>query len=154
MRSPLSSYHARTLIFLLIAISLSACPDHQPKRDELERNRQRWQSQHLTAYRYQLHATCLCPELSRPVIIEVHNGTASIREQRQHQLIAGQPFAALDSVEDLFGLLQAALDRQAASVMVSYDPQLGFPTYIRIDDTAFGRDDSIEVSITHFESIE
>ncbi len=114
----------------------------------LAENRAKWASSGIDNYQYRLQRSCFCPEdARRPVDLSVQNGQIV----DAHYADTGEslpPGAQANrlSVNDLFDLIDNAIQGQADRVEVSYDPQTGYPRDIYIDYSEQMADE--EVAIT------
>jgi hypothetical protein len=107
-------------------------------RSELNVARRRWQAQGPASYRYRFQYLCFCPvSLVTPVEIEVRDGrvTAVVEPQTGRPVpeAAGRP---TPTVEDLFAVVEDALDGGVDWLDVQYDIVLGYPAVIRVDPDA------------------
>ena len=111
--------HPKRLILILVIVVLTAC-SASPNSD-LSANRQKWQNQHITHYRFNLFVGCFCAFTSvMPVTIEVDNGKVISMVDKD-----GQPAAqfqdAVDqyaTVEKLFGVIDSAVADHAYQLTV------------------------------------
>ncbi len=127
-------------IYLLIFFLLSACApavgqNYGNWQAELTKNRAKWDSQHITHYRFQV-----APPDATPMIVEVKDGSlVSVVD------IKGITYAVnasnktlLDNsnfltISDLFAYINDTYVRKPASMRVEYDPAMGYPTTIDVD---------------------
>ena len=65
--------------------------------------------------------------------------------------MVAQEFSQYDTMDKLFGVVQAALDRRAQGILVTYDPTFGYPTRISIDENKVAVDDELSLTISRFE---
>ena len=121
----------------------------EARRDELARHRAMWEAQHVTSYRYTLSRSCEClfPQMTGPAVVEVRSGNLTA------QLSGG---AAADTslftrVEGLFAVVQRAIDENAETLTVEYDPVLGYPKSIGIDYRKEMVDDEFTVILSGFQ---
>ena len=65
------------------------------------------------------------------------------------QLVDQTVFGGFESVSGLFGLIQQAINLEAASISVEYDPEVGYPlsVYIDYDERIADEERGFEVSI-------
>lgn len=118
-------------------------------------NRRLWSSKNIYNYRYTLSNSCFClAEARGPVVIEVRNGqTTSITAVNPEQPINPQFFQKYSTIPKLFNVIQDAIKRQAFSLNISYDHQLGYPTQISIDYNSQIADEELFLTIENFEVI-
>ena len=105
------------------------------ERSELNVARRRWAAQGPSSYRYRFQYLCFCPgSLVTPVEIQVRQGgVVAVLDPatgRPAHAAAGRP---TPTVEDLFAIVESALDREVDWVDVQYDLVLGYPAVIRVD---------------------
>jgi hypothetical protein len=87
-------------------------------------------------------------EYAHTVLIDVRNGSAtSMISVTYKQKITGGYVEQENSIEKLFTIVQKAIEGQADSLTVEYDPVLSYPTFIRIDHIREMHDEEIEYSI-------
>ena len=146
--------HPKRLILILTIAALVACS--ASPSSELSANRQKWQSQQITHYRFSLSVGCFCAFTDlMPVTIEVDNGKVISMVDKD-----GQPAAqfqdAVDqyaTVEKLFGVIDSAVADHAYQLTVDYDPDHGYPRMISIDDSENVADDEITLTVTSFQAL-
>lgn len=137
----------------LLALLLTSCTTVFSGADQ--KQRQRWQAQQLTNYRYRFNLSCFCdPKLNEPVEIEVRNGKA-VRFVYVNTGKRAKPadYAAFDTIDKVFAIIDAANARGADEVSVEYDATFGFPTEIAIDETKEATDDEVAYIVTDFAAI-
>ncbi|WP_411908677.1 DUF6174 domain-containing protein [Nostoc sp. MS1] len=119
-------------------------------------NRNLWNKQNISNYRYTLSNSCFCiPEARGPVIIEVRNGqTTSITSVATGQPVNSEYFQNYNTIPKLFNLIQDAIARQASSLTVNYDTRRGYPTQINIDYSAQIADEELFLKIENFQVIQ
>ncbi len=106
-------------------------------------------------YRYQLQIDyCPCPSLV--VNIEVRNGTvvSEMDAATGGPVKPLRPFPPYNTIDRLFDVIEEAEQRGADDIQVVYDPALGYPTSIRIDEMYNASDDGIVYTITTFELLD
>lgn len=132
----------------------------QAQTDDIEIRRERalWESAKVTSYRFVLRATCLC-ELSprSPVLVEVRGGKpVSVKPLTESKYFYFYPesYKRHNTIDKLFDVIQEAVTRKAEVVSVSYDPALGYPTVIVIDEDTRYVDDEVTMWVEQFEIIQ
>lgn len=102
----------------------------------LEDAREQWDRQGISSYRFRVSRLCFCaPDARRPLIVTVQLGrVTSLTDAETGAPFTGDPFMPV-TVDGLFAAVDAALDRDADHVDVRYDPQLGYPLEIAIDES-------------------
>lgn len=103
-------------------------------------------------YTYTLQRSCFCThEYLQPIDIRVYNGLvqeATVRPANR-PLPPERRSEAL-TVEGLFRLIQEAIDRKAAAVVVTYDPYYGYPVTISLDYDVMVADEEIALTASNF----
>ena len=117
-------------IFVLL-LALTACAD----KTELRENQQKWASQNISHYKFNLTISCMCPwEGIQPFAVEVKDGQViSITDKNGQPISASyaDTFNNAASIEKLFAILDRAIG-SASEVNVEYNPDYGYPTKIGI----------------------
>jgi hypothetical protein len=127
------------LRWLPLALTLTSCvssPDDVS--DDVSAQRRKWQSQQITSYRVQSSLSCFCiREATEPVLLEVRN-RALVSVTRVSDGAPVPPSEWADryyTVDEMFVLIASAERSGADEVRVSYDPRLGYPTQVFIDQS-------------------
>ena len=103
---------------------------------ELDRNILLWESRGLENYQMDFQWLCFCPpEYVEPVVVSVRNGdTIDAVVFIESGLAVDQSHVSrYTTIDGLFDLLQEAIDRNAFSISVEYDAELGHPLRASID---------------------
>ncbi|MCW5317269.1 hypothetical protein GTQ43_26730 [Nostoc sp. KVJ3] len=118
-------------------------------------NRRLWNQANISNYRYTFSNGCFCiPDARGPVVIEVRNGqTTSITSVATHQPVNPQYFEKYKTIPKLFNVIQDAINRNAFSLNVRYNPKLGYPTQIDVDYDSQIADEEIYLTIDNFQEI-
>ena len=137
---------------LAIPTSIHPTPTADPV---LAQNGQKWESRHITHYRFSLDVRCFCAFTGQlPLSIEVKDGQVISETDKSGQPVASQfkgAFAKYDSIEKLFDLLDAAQHGGADLVSITYDPQYGYPQTAYIDYRINVSDDENRFTVSDFE---
>ncbi len=101
----------------------------------LESHRARWEAAGVAAYLYEYHKQCECgPQSLRPARIEIQAGSVTrVTFLDNGETLENPPTEAFPTIEDLFDLVDEAMQMNAAFLVVTYDPTLGYPTLISVD---------------------
>lgn len=139
-----------------IEIAQSSKSNNKLDLRRLQFNRNLWNKQNISNYRYTFSNGCFCiPDARGPVIIEVRNGeTTSITSVETGQAVDPQYFQQYNTVPKLFNVIQDAINRNAYSLNVQYDPRLGYPSQINIDYDSQIADEEIYLTIENFQVIQ
>ncbi len=141
-------------VLLAAAVSgLVGCGDATPlglTSSALESQHARWLAAGLQDYRFEYLERCECSlALVEPAVVEVRGGRVREVTYRSSGLAAPSDARALfPTIEDLFARIEDAIAREAAMLVVSYDPELGYPTQIEIDYDLQVVDDEVSIDAT------
>lgn len=145
------SIRVRLTVFVFL-LALTACA----ARNAMEESQQKWASQKVAHYKYDLTIGCFCPWRDlMPLKVEVKDGQiVSLTDK------TGQPtppnfadtFNNAATVDGLFKILDSALGR-AQEVRVVYDDVYGYPKSIHVDYAKNATDDEIEYTVENFEML-
>ena len=126
---------APTITTVVSSPTPEAADGLEQQKLELAKNRDLWGSQKIEDYRFEYRRICFClPEFVAPVEISVVDGMISDAAFLEDGTVAGIPDISIyETVEDLFDLIQDAIDRDAYSLLVTYDAEFGYPAEARID---------------------
>ena len=117
--------------------------------DELERNEALWGEAEPEEYRYAIRRLCFCvPDVVRPVRVTVRSGAVVERVYVDDGRPVPSGLADLfPGVDGLFELVRDAIDRDAATLEVRYDPASGVPMEISIDYLLEAVDEELSVDV-------
>ena len=118
-------------------------------QSELDENRDKWRDAAIASYTFRQDRSCFCG-FAGPADVTVMNGEiVSVRSFWPEPTdVAPDNFNVFDTIDGLFNMVDDAIDRNAHSLDVTYDEQLGFPTIIAIDFLENAIDDEITVTAT------
>lgn len=135
----------------LVSVALAAFPacnlmgnEDAEERARLAGARSRWRGAGISDYSYELRKACFCPvEVVGPFAITVRGGAvASVV-----YLPTGAPVAPVPerhpTVDGLFAVVDATLDRNPDRLAIDYDPALGYPRRIEVDTIVRATDDEV-----------
>lgn len=135
---------------LLLGVATAGCesPTAPGDRGLLAEARAQWRSRNQDSYSFELNRNCFCVLGGRRMTVTVRAGAVVGADY----LDASGPVDAallsyIPTIPDLFDLIEDALDRDVASFLAEYDPELGFPTRIEVDYSATAADDEIAISV-------
>lgn len=142
----------RFVFLLLFGFALLACSDDDLDSNSvlLAENMEKWGSGHLN-YQYDYRNICFCAlETTDEVSIFVLNGVIDSVAYNQSGLpVEPALYLNFRTVNQLFGLIQSAIDQEAFSLSVTYHPVLGYPSMIDIDYEQNLADDELGVRVTN-----
>jgi hypothetical protein len=121
----------------------------------LKFNRNLWNQQNISNYRYTVSNSCFCIGDARgPVVIEVRNGqTTSITSVATGKPVNPEFFQNYNTIPKLFDVIQDAINRKAFSLDVQYSARFGYPTQINIDYNSQIADEEKYLTIENFKVI-
>ncbi|WP_456441646.1 DUF6174 domain-containing protein [Psychroserpens sp.] len=141
------------LVCICVFISCSSDDDFT---DELNANRQLWQSSQLKNYSINERLSCFCGGLLEWNLY-VKDGVKDNVVFDESQLLPNQTHDDVlnnaKKVEEAFNFIGDLLNQNVASLLIEYDAEYGFPTLISIDYNADFVDDEIAYTYTNFEVI-
>lgn len=123
----------------------------------LAANRDKWEAQNITHYRFELHVSCFCAFRDQmPLTIEVQDGkvVSMVDSKGQSVTDMAELFETYNTIEKLFAKLDAALNGEADSTTVEYDSAKGYPTTIYIDYLQEAADDEIGFTVSNLTVLE
>src|SRR5712691_9889541 len=121
------------LCITLASCSITGIDRLQHVADEASSQRRAWNTQALKSYTYHVRKLCFCPDV-RAVTVVVANGiVVSGLYDDTGAAVPASELSKLYTVDALYDVIQGALDRKAATLTVTYDSALHYPTSIQID---------------------
>ena len=143
----------RTLLSIfLIACLIAGCAPLA--NAELSAARSRWQSAHVSHYRFGLAVSCFCAFSQRmPLTIEVKDGNlVSMLYNDGSPVPADQQptFARYQTIDALFDFTGQSLSK-ADSMNIEYDRSYGFPSKVQIDFIKQAADDELSLFVRDFQ---
>jgi hypothetical protein len=123
---------------------------------ELNANIEKWRQAGLSDYTFEFRVNCFCPtSITAPVRINVQDATTL---ESVSYVETGEPVTEdLDlylTVGGMFDMIQEAIDMRVASLTVSYEPELGYPTNVFVDRDFMMADEERGFAASNLESIE
>lgn len=118
---------------------------HAEEQVRLSEARAKWRFQGISDYTYVFSRSCFCvPEVREPATVTVRNRTV-VSAANVSNGVPRDP-SAYYSVEGLFGLVQDAIDRNAATIRTTYDSSQGYLTsaYFDFDERIADEEFSVE----------
>lgn len=114
------------------------------QRSQLDTSRQKWQARGYMQYQFTLNALCFCA-INGPVRIEVRNDSIITVTQISNGKALDAKY--LPTINKLFDFVDRGIAEHAATLRVTYDPTLGFPTEIVYDGSANVADDEVTYTV-------
>jgi hypothetical protein len=122
------------------------------ERERLEQARAQWRSLGIADYRFTFQRACFCaPSLRDPALVNVLRGAIVSVESVPGG--APQDPALYYTVEQLFQLIEDAIDQDAARLSVTYDSGLGYPTSGFIDRNEMIADEELGFEASSLEQL-
>ncbi len=136
---PLRAFTVPVALVAALACGTSTGPSQQARLDQAIAL---WQSHQLVSYQFELTRNCFCVLGGQVILVTVENGTIkTAASEPSGAAIDAELIAYLPTIPDLFDIVQDALDRPVARLLVTYDATLGYPTRIELDYIAEAIDD-------------
>ncbi len=154
----------KTLIVIAVVVGLfvlaaagyavmSGAPGHYLQLRTLDSQAAQWHAHNMTSYEMTLGIGCFCPFSDRmPLTVEVRDGQViSVVDSQGQPVAQDDPIRSygneqLMTVDGVFDYARDAI-RNADETTISYDPSLGFPTSLSIDQIKLAMDDEMSVTI-------
>jgi uncharacterized protein DUF6174 len=134
----------RACLPLLILFAACDSPTAPDELQQLADARALWQAQGGDSYTYELTRQCFCVLSGRRVTVTVEHGAVVGAEYADLKTpVEAALLTYLQTVPDLFDLIEDAQTRKVASFMASYHAIYGYPTHFEIDYSATTADDEI-----------
>lgn len=116
----------------------------------LDSNQEKWALRNIKSYQYKLSASCFClNDIAGKKQVTVVNGAvteAFLLETSQY--LTAEDLTRVKTVEQLFAVIQQAIDTKAYELNVSYNKDYGYPETIIIDRVKNMMDDEITYSVS------
>ena len=122
-----------TVLIAVFGFATTASADHlQLIQQELNDQRQLWQSLSIDDYNYRFQNLCFCGrDFAQPGLVHVLDGAiVSVEHIDTGDSLDPNIFLTVDG---LFDELQGGIDNHIAEIVVEYDSVLGYPTSLYID---------------------
>ena len=139
----------------VIDFQVGILPRVNPDQVQLDENRLLWQQADITNYQYTYHISCFC--LPREDIVVVVDAGVVVEA---YFTPSGTPLTPaeiqsynLRTIEQLFDVIQAEINRPAADLTVTYNAMSGYPELISVDPIGQAVDDEYSLSVMDFQEI-
>jgi hypothetical protein len=143
------TYPAMKTTVCVLALLMGACAlvgGGDGTRADLEAHRRLWNQQAIDSYAYDLNIGCFCPVFGPVRVFVLADTVANVVPSDT----LGRPAPTTEqiqfyarTIDDLFGVIENALARNADDLQVTYDAALGYPTRISIDFEKNAVDDEV-----------
>ena len=116
------------------------------RSDDLAAARARWDAAGLDAYRLTLRRSCYCPspDYTGPFEVTVRDGVIE-GVRLDGEVVDAERGLTVDA---LFALIEEAYDREAETVRLAFDPEVGYPTEVYIDYSSMMADEEIGYTVS------
>lgn len=120
-----------------------------------EKNRELWTSKNIQNYRMIIGASGFMTNFPEEVLIEVRNRKAkSVKTFSTTGRNATFAYSGYQTVENLFSFLGDQHKRGVKRLEVNYDPNIGYPRWIQLDQDGFaGNDDELTLKVRSLEVV-
>jgi len=126
------------LLFIITLSTLMGCGGNEPGnpgQSTLNQNRAVWTNQGIVHYTYDYVSSCFCGDAGIKFSIEVDgNSVIAVFNHETNSMVDLATYPTkFRTINDLFEVIQSALNANAASINVTYNKNKGFPESIYID---------------------
>ena len=142
---------------LLALVALQACiifvgpTDHDDEVRDLARARARWNVNGIPDYDVIARAHCFCAFGGDDVRVIVRSGgVVSATILATGRMLGGAEAVQYRSVEQLFDVIENAIDLDAYRIDATYDAHYGYPTHFFIDYQRSAADEEFGYEIVQF----
>tara|TARA_Y100000296_G_scaffold82291_1_gene111179 strand:- start:684 stop:1448 length:765 start_codon:yes stop_codon:yes gene_type:complete len=116
--------------------------------DDLNANRAKWESANIGNYQFEYQISCFCTEeTTLPRLVLVEDGQVAYQTIIEGNVALPRDDAYTETIDSLFQLI-ALEESRAESLSVKYDPELGYPTEIKVDINEQTADDEYTLTIS------
>lgn len=132
----------------LLALAMSCGDAFSPgwrQISDLETAHKRWKARNFHTYAFTLQRSCFCVSIDPLYIVVLNDRVGGVFDLRTGSFVDVQ-FG--ETIEDLFILIQNAIDHRVHVIRAEYDAVNGFPTQIDYDGSAMAADDELSVRIS------
>ncbi len=120
-------------------------PEDPAARSAFDAARAKWDAARLRDYSFRVRFSCFCPMYGPWDVVVRNRVVVSTTPVDATQQVA--PVDGFRSIDDLLGQVDRAV-AEAGSVVVRYDPGLGYPSSVSIDWITGAVDDDLNWEIT------
>jgi len=137
---------------LSLVVLVSACSSALgPVRNDLATARASWAAMISAPYSFTFARSCFCAsEFLRPVHISVADGEVTQAVFVDTGDPVATPLSEIETVDDLFDEIQAAIDADAFEIVATFDSRLGYPVSVSIDYIENAIDDEMAFQVSDF----
>ena len=149
---------SRALPLLALSLAAASCSPLfgdglDAEREELSAAMRRWSREGVRSYDFTVQRLCFCGDI-RPVTVQVREGVPVTHRYADD----GQPAPAAayehwDTVEELFAILDHALNERDQRVEAEYDSRFGYPVSAELEGQENVADDESVYVVTNFANV-
>ncbi len=146
-----------TLLFVVFVFVSCNTDDDDNLLNELNANRQLWESSQVKNYSWNERLSCFCGGiLERDIFVvndvkdRVEYDDSNVPPQVDRDELYVSIFNQSKTVDEAFDFIESLLGQDVASLSIEYDTVYGFPTIISIDYIENAIDDEIGYIYTDF----
>ncbi|XCN74499.1 MAG: DUF6174 domain-containing protein [Candidatus Electrothrix aestuarii] len=144
------------LVVLALIVSLFGCThptlphiDDNPQQEALNKNHALWKNSNRSTYTYTYKRVCFCPQ-EEDIVVDVQYGNVvSAHYYPSDNPVMPERLDSLMTVEELFEVIQKAINDDVAQLDVTYNAQLGYPERIYIDVDERMADEEMEHQVSN-----
>ena len=128
-------YLSLTLVFFSFLAGCNNSDNDSSEQQALNDALNKWSAADTGNYTFNYQLLCFCPqEFTDPIMVNIVNDSVLSAISRTTNLpVTDQVRDTINSVEDMFSILQQAIDTRANTITVNYNDELGYPESIYID---------------------
>lgn len=139
----------------LLGMFLLGCDKDDSKRNErqvaLDNNTALWNDSGITSYQYTYRRLCFCLPQEDIVVVVVSAAVTEAYYTPSGTVLANEDLESLFTIEELFDLIQEAIDSKVARLDVVYNKDYGYPEDIYIDWDEHMADEEIRYVVLDFQ---
>lgn len=141
-------------VLIALAVAALGCSDPLgPQENRLAEARAAWSLGAPAGYEFEFQRLCFCgPDTTRPVRIEVRFGEVTAVTVVETGETLADP-SSFPTIEDLFDEVEDAIRRDAFSLDVQYDDDLGYPIEVTIDFDEQAQDEEMAFRVSAFRDL-
>ena len=132
--------------FLLLMLPLSCIKNSEILPDDISVEEKKWREQGIEDYEFTLQISCFCiREYTLPKRIVVENNQVISVDGTPYEELNDSSFRTIDG---FFNYIRETRERNPEEENITYDPKLGYPTYIYFDISYMIADEEIGYTIS------
>ena len=132
--------------FLLLILPLSCIKNSEILPDDISVEEKKWREQGIEDYEFTLQISCFCiREYTLPKRIVVENNQVISVDGISYEQLNDSSFRTIDG---FFHYIRETRERNPEEENITYDPKLGYPTYIYFDISYMIADEEIGYTIS------